>query len=107
MLRIKEAIEQNGLVCIQTHAPYYDLLISAEVKDADMEKALARCIEGTRILGTGICAFHPRSVIVNDEVDEERSFEENYKDFGKLIKTSEENGIKLGIENLPMFPGLK
>lgn len=107
ILRIKEAIEQNGLECIQTHAPYYDLLISAEVKDADTEKALARCIEGSRILGADICAFHPRSVIVNDEVDEERSFEENYKDFGKLLKAGEENGVKLGIENLPMFPGLK
>ena len=33
-----ETFAKYNLKCIQTHAPYYDLLISAEHRDADMEK---------------------------------------------------------------------
>ena len=38
--RIKQLLNKNGLKCIQTHLPYYHLLISAEELDDTMETAI-------------------------------------------------------------------
>lgn len=106
--KIIDALQKNNLKCIQTHAPYFDLRISAEQKDLLMETAIKRSIEATRLLGANLCAVHPRSVFRNANdliVDEKKSFCENYKDFKKMIPICEEYNVLLGIENLPHFPG--
>ena len=109
--KIREELEKNGLKCVQTHAPYYDLLLSAEKRDEDMEKALKRSMEATKILGADICAVHPRSYIIDGApretvVDKKRSLEENQSSISETLNSAIKNGVLLGIENLPEFPGL-
>ena len=106
---IGELFDRHGLVCIQTHAPYYGLLLSAEVRDPNMEKALLRTIEATSMLGAEICAVHPRSVILPGEpretaVDRERSLCENVAAFTPLAELCEKWDVLLGIENLMKYP---
>lgn len=106
---IGETFSSYGLKCIQTHAPYYDLLISAEKRDADMELAMLRTIEATKILGAEICAVHPRSVIIEGEpretaADREKSLQENIVAFSPLVEACEKHDVLLGIENLMRYP---
>lgn len=107
--RICDELEKNGLKCVQTHAPYYDLLLSAEKRDEDMEKALKRSMEATKMLGSDICAVHPRSYIIDGApretaVDRKRSLEENLASFRPLAEECEKHGVLLGIENLMRYP---
>ena len=106
---IQRTLDSYGIRCVMTHAPYYNLLISAEVRDPDMETALLRSIEATRMLGAEICAVHPRSVIIpgvprEDACDRARSLEENLISFRPLVRACEEHGVRLGIENLMRYP---
>lgn len=108
---IGEVFAKNGLKCIQTHAPYYSLLISAEKREQDMETALLRSIEATKILGAEICAVHPRSYIIDGmpretEVDRERSLQENLIAFRPLVRECEKYGVLLGIESLMRYPSI-
>ena len=104
-----ETFAKYNLKCIQTHAPYYDLLISAERRDADMEKMLLRSMEATKMLGAEICAVHPRSYIIDGApretaVDREKSLEENLISFRPLAEECEKQGVLLGVENLMRYP---
>lgn len=106
---IGELFAKHGLTCIQTHAPYYDLLISAEKRDPAMETALLRTIDATKMLGAEICAVHPRSVIRAGQpretaVDRERSLKENVIAFTPLAQRCEQLDVLLGIENLMKYP---
>ena len=106
---IKRTLEDMGLRCVMTHAPYYHLLISAECRDPDMELALLRTVEATKILEAEICAVHPRSYITagaprESACDRARSLEENLIAFRPLVAACETHGVKLGIENLMRYP---
>lgn len=98
--KLKAALAENHLKCIMTHAPYYDLRISAEILDADMEAALLRCVKATSLLGAGIMALHPRTCD-----DYEKSYDCNIKSILPLVREAESCGCMVGIENLPIFPG--
>ena len=54
--------------------PYYDLLISAEIADEALDKAMLRCIGGGKMLGAQWTAYHPRSA-VNDNYSPRKSME--------------------------------
>ena len=106
---IRGELEKNGLKCVMTHAPYYNLFISAEKRDPIMEKALFSCVGATKMLGADICAVHPRSFIKDGEpretaVDRERSFKENVISFRPLVDEGEKKGVSVGIENLMRYP---
>ena len=101
--------KQCNLKCVMTHAPYYNLLLSAERRIETMETALLRSIEATNILGAEICAVHPRSYIIDGEprdtaVDRKKSLHENIISFQPLVKECEKFGVLLGIENLMRYP---
>lgn len=107
--KICELLARYGLDCIQTHAPYYNLLISAEQREEKTETALLRSIEAAKMLGAKLCAVHPRSVIIPDKpretaVDRTRSLEENLIAFRPLIEECEKQDVLLGIENLMKYP---
>lgn len=106
MDEIGNELAKNGLRCVMTHTPYYDLLISAEKLDEDMERALLRCMKATGMLGGEISAVHPRSFLDGQRVDGEKSFAYNLKSFSALSEEIGKYGAKLGVENLPQFPGL-
>ena len=106
---IGETFAGYGLTCVQTHAPYYSLLISAEERTESMETALLRSMEATKLLGAELCAVHPRSVIIpglprETAVDRKRSLEENLIAFSPLAEVCEKHGVLLGIENLMRYP---
>lgn len=106
---MNETFKKYGLKCVQTHAPYYDLLLSAEKRDENKEKALLRCMEATKMLGAEICAVHPRSYLIEGEpretaVDRVRSLEENLIAFRPLVEECEKHGVMLGVENLMRYP---
>lgn len=100
---IAEIFDKYSLKCIQTHAPFYPLLVSAEERDEGLEKSILRSVEATKILGADLLAVHPRSVIKEDETAEvltEKSLKENIISFNGVVNLCEKLGITLGIENL-------
>ena len=109
VMEIDAFFKQCNLKCVMTHAPYYNLLLSAERRIETMETALLRSIEATNILGAEICAVHPRSYIIDGEprdtaVDRKKSLHENIISFQSLVKECEKFGVLLGIENLMRYP---
>lgn len=109
VMKIDQILKKYKLKCIQTHAPYYGLLISAEKRDENMEASLIRSVEVTRMLGADICAVHPRSFIIPDmprdtAVDREKSLKENIISFNPLVELCEKYDLLLGIENLMRYP---
>ena len=107
ILEIKKALDENGVKCIQTHAPYYDLRISAEITDEKFELALVRCVKATKMLGAEICAVHPRGYYEGGSGKEiiEESFKWNKINFEPMVREAEKCGCMIGMENLPIFPG--
>lgn len=105
IVRLRKLLDSLGLTCVMTHAPYYDLRISAEILDPDMEDALLRCVEATSMLGAEIMAVHPRACYENGKENVKASFSANVKNFLPLVKYASVCGVKIGIENLPVFPG--
>ena len=101
--RIKARLDALGLLCVQTHMPYYDLRISSEIKDAAMEKALLRSIKATALLGARFCACHPRSAFDHD-FSVRLALKDNTEAIRTLLPTAEENGVIIALENLPIFP---
>lgn len=100
---IADELAKNGLRAVMTHAPYYDLRISAEVQDENINKAQLFCLKATKILGAGVCAFHPRTHFTGGE-NAEFSLIDNVKNFTPLVAEAKKLGVKVGIENLPKFP---
>ncbi|MBQ8401067.1 MAG: sugar phosphate isomerase/epimerase [Clostridia bacterium] len=116
--RIREELARNNLRCVMTHAPYYDLRISAEVLDEAMETALLRCVKATAMLGGEIMAVHPRGYYRNADGSEapdgfygngieipEESCRRNIQNLLPLAEEAKRCGCRVGIENLPVFPG--
>lgn len=101
---IKKALSDYGLECVMTHAPYYSLLISAEITDPVMEKAIMNCVDATAMLGAEIIAIHPRAFLRNEIEDVEQSYHYNMINLKAPVEESEKVGCLLGIENLPTYP---
>ena len=103
--RIGNALAKNGLTCVMTHSPYYDLRISAEITEPSMALSQKRVVMATGMLGAELCALHPRTYLTGGN-DREKSFLCNRDDFLALSELAHENRTMIGIENLPIFPGL-
>jgi len=116
-VKIKTALDALGLRCVMTHAPYYDLRISADFLDDAMETALLRCVKATSMLGGEIMAIHPRGYYRDEgpvpengfygngkEIPEE-SFRYNVQNLTPLVEEAIRCGCRVGVENLPVFPG--
>lgn len=97
-----EKTKQYGLCCIQTHLPYYSLVVSSDNVDERMETAIKNCIRLSGKIGAKWCVMHPRS---GKDFDKKQSFEDNVRDISNYLPKAEESGVMLAIENLPVFPG--
>lgn len=116
--KVRAKLDSLGLKCVMTHAPYYDLRISADFLNDAMETALLRCVKGTADLGGEIMAIHPRGYFRNDDPvpengfyisakeDVERSCELNIKNITPLVEEAIRCGCLIGVENLPVFKAL-
>lgn len=115
--RIRAELDSLGLRCVMTHAPYYDLRISADFLDDAMETALLRCVKATAMLGGEIMAIHPRGYYRDEgevpangfygngkEIPEE-SYKYNVQNLAPLVEEAVRQGCRIGVENLPVFPG--
>ena len=101
--KIEELLKKYSLECIQTHMPFYDLLLSAEVTDEATDTSLLRSIEAGAILGAEWNVYHPRTAI-NDNYSPRKSMEYAKRDIEALAKKAEECRSGLAIENIPVFP---
>ena len=103
--RLDGLLKRNGLRCVLIHSPCYDLTLSAEKTDNDMERAIFRSVEGAAMLGAGITAVHPRVYFEDGTEDVEKSYAYNVRYFAPLVREAERLGCRIGIENMPTFPG--
>ena len=102
---ISGKLDEYGIECIQTHLPYYDLLISAEITDKDMDRAMLRCISGGKMLGAEWTAYHPRTAI-NDNYSPRKSMKFTRAALEPLVNEAVKQNTGIAIENLPIFPGI-
>lgn len=102
ILYIRNLLDELELECIQTHLPYYDLLLSSEIEDKDMEIAIKRCIKATGMLGADFCVHHPRSS-VNYGFGRVKSLQDNVKSITQYIPVAEESNVIIALENLPFY----
>ena len=132
IVRLKEELASLGLLCVMTHAPYYDLRVSAEYVTPAIDLSIARCLEATALLGAEIMAMHPRGYYsagsryegeksglnlagLTPEIpaacfscgveDLARSVETNIAYWKPLAARARELGCLIGVENLPVWPG--
>ena len=110
--KVRETFEKYGVKCIMTHAPCYDLLLSAELPDEAKAEEIKRCVKATKMLGADITAIHPRTYYHPDDrglraprVLNDKSLEYNLISFAPAVEECVKYGVSLGIENIPMFPG--
>ena len=120
-----------GLGCVMTHAPYYDLRISAEVTFPAVDLSVSRCLEATAMLGARIMAMHPRGCYVSGtryegsvkgwnlcglmpdqpggcfsdgREDPGRSVSLNIAYWKPFCEKAARLGCAVGVENLPRWP---
>lgn len=103
IIRVDKLLKENSLECIQTHLPYYDLRISAEILDEDMDTAMLRCIEAGRMLGADWNVYHARTA-VNDNYSPRKSMEYAKIAVSPLAEMANKCKSGLAIENLPIWP---
>ena len=100
---IERILEKNNLACFQTHPHYYNLLISSEILEEEMEFGIRQSIISGSRLGAKYHAIHPRSA-VNFAYGRKKSFEDNKKWMGGLLECAKKHGTAIAAENLPVFP---
>ena len=101
--RIRDAMDENGIACVQTHLQYYNILRSAESVDDETDECIRRSVEATPMLGAKWGAFHPRAGI-DYGYDLKREIEDNRRAVEKLLDTAERCGAGVAVENIPVFP---
>lgn len=100
---IRRILDETGISCIQSHPHYYDLLLSSEIINDDMEFAIRQSIISSAALGAEYCVIHPRTA-TSFAYGSKKSFEDNRKWFTELLECAVKHGTKIAAENLPIFP---
>lgn len=100
---IRELLDAHGLVCKQTHLPFYHLLVSSEEEKDEVEKAIENAFKASAILGAEWAAYHPRSA-VNSGYDRRKSFADNQRVLTKYLAFAEKNKVGIAVENMPLYP---
>ena len=100
--RILKILNDYGLKCVQTHLPYYDMLISAEILQDEMEAAIRESIRVSGEIGAPWCVYHPRSA-VNWGFSSAKALEINKSVISDYIECAEKSNTGIALENLPIF----
>lgn len=106
MKALKEELDRQEMRCRDTHLPCYDIVLSSEITDEKMEKALDDGMIATSILGGEWASYHPRTA-VNYDYSSEIAFEHNRESLKHIVETAEKYNVGVAIENLPVFPDAK
>lgn len=102
---IDRKLAARGLCCLQTHLPYYSLLIDAQEIDPAMDTAMRRCLRAGRLLGASWNVYHARTSLKNNN-SPRRSLALAKEAVAPLAETAHREGTGLALENLPVFPGM-
>lgn len=103
---ILRTLEAHGLSCVQTHLPYYHLLISAEILDDTFENNILQSIEVSGKIGASWCVYHPRTA-ENAGYRRNAAFEINKKVIAGYIDHAIKHNTGIALENLPIFTGIR
>ena len=100
--KIIRILENNSLKCVQSHLPYYDLRISAEITDNELENAITNSLKVAGKIGVKWNVYHPRSA-VSTGFCISRSLDENIRRISGYLEIDEKCGTGIALENLPVF----
>ena len=103
VLRIEQLLRKNHLQCIQTHLPVYDLRVSSEILDEEIERAMRRVVITAGRLGAEWNAYHCRTA-VNENYSPRISIQHNKVALEELVELAERNNTGIAVENIPLFP---
>lgn len=95
-------LDKYHLKCVQTHLPYYDLKISAEILNDDMESAIRESIRVSGEIGAPWCVYHPRSA-VDQGFTSAKALEINKRVISDYLECAVKAGTGMALENLPIF----
>ena len=98
--RFKDALDRNGLVVNQTHAPFptYKFGEGQEDYNAYMVEAIHKCIELTAFLGGKYVIVHPAHAPCTVLADEQKKV--NMEFYPQFIETAKQFGVKICLENM-------
>lgn len=99
---ILEIFSRYDLKCVQTHLPFYDLMLSAEILDEFMECAITEAIKVSGAIGAKWCAYHPRNA-VNFGYRSNKALELNRASISKYAECAAKANTGIAVENLPIF----
>jgi len=100
---IREALDRNGLECLQVHLPYHDLFVSSEIVYDEVKTAMLHAVKAMSILGCKWGAYHPRTAFNND-CKPEISIRDNYNEISLYLEEAEKYDVGIAVENIPIFP---
>lgn len=100
--KILKILNDCGLKCVQTHLPYYDLRISAEILQDEMESAIREAIRVSGEIGAPWCVYHPRSA-VDLGFTSAKALEINKRVISDYIECAVKSNTGIALENLPIF----
>lgn len=103
---VAAALGRSGMEAFQTHATYptnFDGEKRLSDKCLDQFK---REIEATAIIGSPYIVIHPINIALYDR-DKQADFEANMQLFGKLEPVLKQHGVKLGVENMFGWDGVR
>ena len=98
--RFKDALDRNGLVVAQTHAPFPSYKFGAENEEYNVYiiEAIKKSIELTAFLGGKYIIVHPSSLPDSFPYEEEKAL--NMGIYTQLIETAKKCGVKICLENM-------
>ena len=102
---IRRILAENDLTGVQAHLPYYDLRISAEILEKDMEEAIRNSIRVCGETGIPWCVWHPRSS-VSSGFKASQALKDNLPVISGYLELAASCGTGIALENLPSFPGI-
>ena len=103
---ILRILNKNHLTAVQSHLPCYDLRISAEIINDELEKSILNAIKISGAIGVEWCVCHPRTAITDGYVSS-KSMEYNKNAILGYIDTAAKSSTKIAVENLPTFDGIR
>ena len=102
---IARILDKTGLRCHQTHPHYYDLFISSEILEEEMEFNIRQSIISGSALGAKYHVIHPRTSTTGAGYGSRTSLKDNLRWIGGLLDCAKKHGSSIAVENLPIFPG--
>ncbi|MBQ8952488.1 MAG: sugar phosphate isomerase/epimerase [Clostridia bacterium] len=97
-------IRDAGLEISQTHGPWrYPPRDGSPEERMERFEKMARSLRGTRALGCGVMVVHPIMPFgTGADGSREAFFEINFDHYRRLARVAEEEGVVIGLENMPM-----